>query len=62
MTVAPFDAEEHARHMAKVMRLVILPEWQESVVANLATVAASAEFLFDFPLPDHIEPAPVFEA
>ncbi|CAN5126369.1 hypothetical protein BH10PSE9_BH10PSE9_14780 [soil metagenome] len=62
MKSPPFDAEAHVRHMAEVMGLTILPEWRPNVVANIAVTAANAELLAAFPLPDHIEPAPVFEA
>ena len=62
MNQPSFDADAHVRHMAEVMGLAILPEWHPHVVANFAATAASAALLFDFPLPDHTEPAPVFEA
>ncbi len=57
----PFDAEVYAQHMARVMGLTVLPEWQAAVVQNLATTAAAAELVLSFPLDDHVEPAPVFE-
>ena len=57
----PFDAEAHADHMATVMELTIRPEWRPTVVANLAATARIAELVIAFPLPDEIEPAPVFE-
>jgi hypothetical protein len=58
---APFDAEAHAEHMAKVLGLTILPDWKATVVQNLAATAAAAELVLSFPLDDHVEPAPVFE-
>ena len=58
----PFDAEKHVDHMAVVMGLAIDPEWRQSVVDNMAATAAIAELVMSFPLDDHIEPAPVFEA
>jgi hypothetical protein len=57
----PLDAKSHAEHMAKVLDLTILPEWQPTVVQHLATTAAAAELILSFPLDDHVEPAPVFE-
>ena len=58
----PFDAEKHVRHMAEVMEIAIAAEWMPTVVANMAATAAIAELVLAFPLDDHIEPAPVFEA
>ena len=58
----PFDAEEHVRHMAKVMEIEIAAAWMPTVVANMAATAAIAELVLSFPLDDHTEPAPVFEA
>ena len=59
---APFDAEEHVRCMAKVMEIEIAAAWMPTVVANMTATAAIAELVLAFPLDDHIEPAPVFEA
>ena len=33
-----------------------------TVVANMTATAAIAELVLAFPLDDHVEPAPVFEA
>ena len=59
---APFDADEHVRHMAAVMDIAIAADWMPAVVANMAATAAIAELVLSFPLEDHTEPAPVFEA
>jgi hypothetical protein len=59
---APFDAEAHVRHMARVMEIAIAAEWMPTVTANMAATAAVAELILSFPLEDHTEPAPVFEA
>lgn len=37
------------------------PEWREAALANLATVAAAAQFVAAFPLDDEAEYAPVFQ-
>jgi hypothetical protein len=37
------------------------PAWREAVAANLRVAASIARALQDFPLPDEVEPAPVFE-
>ncbi len=59
--MSPSDAEAHAEHMAKVMGLIIRPEWKAAVVQHLVTTAGAAELILSFPLDDHVEPAPVFE-
>ena len=58
----PFDAEKHVRAMAAAMEIEIAVEWMPTVVANMAATAAIAELVLSFPLEDHTEPAPVFEA
>ena len=58
----PFDAEKHVDHMSAVAGLTIETEWRASVVDNMAATAAVAALVMSFPLDDHIEPAPVFEA
>lgn len=58
----PFDAETHVRAMAAVMQIAIAAEWMPTVVANMAATAAIADLVLAFPLDDHVEPAPVFEA
>ena len=58
----PFDAEKHVRHMAQVMQIEIAAEWMPTVVANMTATAAIAELVLSFPLDDHTESAPVYEA
>jgi hypothetical protein len=62
MITTPFDAQEHADHMMKVMALPIDPAWRPTVIATLAATAGIAALVMEFPLDDHVEPAPVFEA
>ncbi|MYZ48263.1 DUF4089 domain-containing protein [Propylenella binzhouense] len=57
-----FDAAAHCDHMAAVMGLPVAPEWRAGVIANLEATSAMAAFVLSFPLDDHVEPAPVFEA
>jgi hypothetical protein len=47
---------------AQALGLPVAPEWRGAVKANLAVTFALAELLADFPLPDEVEPAPVFSA
>jgi hypothetical protein len=37
------------------------PAWRAAVIANLAVAGAIATSLQSFPLPEAVEPAPVFE-
>jgi hypothetical protein len=57
----PFDAEAHVDHMAKILDLEIDPAWRPTVVTTLAATARIAVLVLEFPLDDHVEPAPVFE-
>jgi allophanate hydrolase len=47
---------------ADLMGLPIEPAWQPGVAFNLRTILAQAASLTDPPLPDHLDPAPVFRA
>jgi hypothetical protein len=58
----PFDLEKHVDHMAAVMGITLDPAWRQSVIDNMAATASVAELVLAFPLDDHVEPAPVFEA
>lgn len=62
MTTSAFDAEAHVRHMEAMLGLDIRPDWRAGVVANVATAAAMAALVMEFPLADDMEPAGVFEA
>ena len=46
--------------MASVLRLTIEPDYRPGIVLNLEITAAYAALLFERPLGDHAEPAPVF--
>ena len=45
---------------ARALDLKVEPAWRGAVKANLATTFALAASFVDFPLPDDIEPAPIF--
>lgn len=47
---------------AALSGLVIEPEWEAAVLANLKATALAARQVLEFPLPDEIEPASVFAA
>lgn len=45
-----------------VLGIVVDPAWRESVRANLAVTLRLAARVDAFPLPDDLDPAPVFRA
>ena len=47
---------------AALLGLTIQPDWQDGVAANLRAILAQAASLSDPPLPDTLDPAPVFQA
>lgn len=58
----PFDPEAYAAAAAVLLGLRLDPAWVEAVSANLRVLAAAAELVADFPLPDEAEAAPRFAA
>lgn len=61
MTEKPFDPADYVEQTAQLLDLPIAPEYRPGVVENFARIAAIATLVIEFPLPDDIEPAPVFE-
>ncbi|MEQ9670586.1 DUF4089 domain-containing protein [Coleofasciculus sp. G2-EDA-02] len=61
MTKESFDVGEYVDRMAELIDLPIDPEYRFGVVDNLTRIAAIAQLVNDFPLPDTIEAAPIFE-
>ncbi|MEQ8755986.1 MAG: DUF4089 domain-containing protein [Coleofasciculus sp. G1-WW12-02] len=61
MTKETFDVSEYVDRMAEFIDLPIDPEYRPGVVDNMTRIAAIAQLVNDFPLPDTIEAAPVFE-
>ena len=47
---------------ARVHGLAIAPEWHDAVVSQVKATAAAAALVLAFPLPDELDPAPVFAA
>jgi hypothetical protein len=47
--------------MAALVQLPIPPEYRESVIANFERIAAIAQLVNEFPIPEEIEAAPVFK-
>ncbi len=57
-----FDASAYIDQAAGVVGLEITPAQRPGVIENLERLAAVARLVTDFPLPDDLEAAPVFEA
>ncbi|MEB3338273.1 MAG: DUF4089 domain-containing protein [Leptolyngbyaceae bacterium] len=47
--------------MTELLGLPLSPEYQPGVVENFTKLAAIADLIMDFPLPEDIEIAPVFQ-
>ena len=61
-TPPPFDPDAYAALAAPLLGLELDPAWMPPVTANLRVLAAAAELVAGFPLPDAVEAAPRFEA
>jgi len=51
----------YIEQMSEILDLPIEPEYRPGVVKNFASICAIATLVTDFPLPEDIEAAPVFE-
>ena len=60
MSDQPFDAEAFVDAAAALIGLPIDPAHRPGVVLNMERIAQMAALVMEFPLPDEIEPAPVF--
>ena len=58
----PFDPERYVAAAAPLLGLELDPAWIAPITANLRVLAAAAELVGSFPLPEEIEAAPRFEA
>lgn len=56
-----FDPETYVDGAAALIGLPIDPTHRAGVVLNLERIAQMAALVMEFPLPDDVEPAPVFE-
>ena len=55
------DPATYVEQMSKLLDLSLDPEHYPGVVKNFATISAIAQLVTEFPLPQEIEAAPVFE-
>ncbi|HXC26349.1 MAG TPA: DUF4089 domain-containing protein [Stellaceae bacterium] len=60
MAEPKFDPEAYVDAAAALVGLTIDPAHRPGVVLNLQRIAEMAALFTDFPLPDDIEPAPVY--
>jgi sugar (pentulose or hexulose) kinase len=56
------DPAAYARLMAQALGLPLEPDQVPHVAANLAVAFRLAALLFEDPLPDDLDPAPVYRA
>ncbi|WP_017721091.1 DUF4089 domain-containing protein [Kamptonema formosum] len=61
MSEKMFDPAEYVEQMARLVDLPLQPEHRAGVVENFARIQAVAKLVTEFPLPEEIEAAPVFE-
>lgn len=52
---------QYVEETAQLIDLPLAPEYRLSVVENFAKIAAIATLVVEFPLPEDLESAPVFE-
>lgn len=55
------DVGEYVDVMALLLDLQLRDEYRDGVVGNFERIQAIAQVINEFPLPDNIEAAPVFE-
>lgn len=56
-----FEPDLYVEQMSQILDLQLDPEYYPGVVKNFTTICAIAKLVTDFPLPEDIEAAPVFE-
>lgn len=57
----PFNPAEYVEQMAMLLDLQLKPEHRPGVVENFERIVPIAQLVNEFPLPETIEAAPVFE-
>ncbi|MGI0489533.1 DUF4089 domain-containing protein [Pantanalinema rosaneae CENA516] len=61
MSESNLDAENYVQQVAQMIGLPLPPEHLPGVIANFDRIAAVAQQVMEFPLPEETEIAPVFE-
>jgi precorrin-4 methylase len=55
------NSATYVEQMSELLNLPLDPEHFPGVVKNFATISAIATLVMEFPLPEDIEAAPIFE-
>lgn len=58
---AEFNPAEYVDQMAIALKLPIAPEHRPGVIDNFSRIAAIAQLVLEFPLPEDAVAAPVFQ-
>jgi hypothetical protein len=58
---AEFDPAAYVDQMAIALQLPIAPEYRLGVVDNFSRIAAIAQLVLEFPLPEDAVAAPIFQ-
>jgi hypothetical protein len=61
MMESKLDASVFVDQMAAIVDLPLQPEHRPGVIANFERIHTIAQLVMEFPLPEEIEVAPVFE-
>jgi hypothetical protein len=61
MVPKTLNPAEYVEQMASLLNLSLAPEHQLGVVENFTSIMAIADLLMEFPLPETIEAASVFQ-
>lgn len=61
MTEESVNLACYVEQTAQLIDLPLAPEYRPSVVDNFTRIAAIATLVMDFPLPEEMEAAPIFE-
>jgi len=62
MGIKPFDAGAYVDAAAAAVGLPIAADHRPGVILNLERLAAMAQLVMAFPLPEETAPAPIFRA
>lgn len=60
MSEKSLNPAEYVDQMALLINLPLLPEHRPGVIENMERIIAVALLVNEFPLPEEIEPAPIF--
>ncbi|MCU0523874.1 MAG: DUF4089 domain-containing protein [Elainella sp. Prado103] len=61
MVMTDAETAQLVDRMAKILDIPLDPEHRPGVIANLQRTAAIAQLVMEFPLPETIEIAPIFD-